>query len=154
MRASPVKFRGPDSLRGLPGGRILGGMRATVRFACQLLFLWAFVLSLRCGTTGPGGGGIGAKLIDCSKREIFETGVAYVGRVNKVLTSQTSDDKLARAQLIDLGVQAGEDVLACLLRDQGFKYAEASRENPNDVESATAKRRSEAFSKERGYQFK
>jgi len=130
-------------------------MAPGARFWLQLLFLWAFLLSMQsCRTSSPGGSGVGAKLIDCGAHEVFEAGIKYLGRVNSTLTDQMVDDSTTRAKLINLAIEAGENVIACLLRDQGGRYADAAAHNPADVESVIAERRAEAFIRERGIKFK
>ncbi len=130
-------------------------MAPGVRFWLQLLFLWAFLLSMQgCRTPGSTGPGVGSKLIDCGTHEVFEAGIKYLGRVNSTITDQMVDDSTTRAKLINLAIEAGENVIACLLRDQGSKYAHAAAHNPADVESVIAERRAESFIRERGIQFK
>jgi hypothetical protein len=93
-----------------------------------------------CKTWG-GGGGIGAKIVDCGQQAIREKGLVYVGKVNSIIGSTELTDQDSRARLIDLGIDIGQDVLGCLLRDQGQKFAESSAANPNDRMSAIAARR-------------
>jgi hypothetical protein len=67
--------------------------------------------------------------------------MTYLGKVNDVLGNVSLTDPAARARLIDLGIDAGQDVLGCLMADQGQKFAEATAANPNDEVSRTAARR-------------
>lgn len=99
-----------------------------------------------CKTTGAGG--IGARIVDCATRAIQDKGMAYLGKVNDVLGNTGVTDETARARLIDLGIDAGQDVLGCLLADQAPKYAEAASHNPSDEVSKTAAARAKSRLKE------
>jgi hypothetical protein len=92
-----------------------------------------------CKTTGAGG--VGARVIDCAQKAIQEKGLVYVGKVNDILGNTGVSDDAARARLIDLGIDAGQDVLGCLLADQGQKFAESAAKNPADDVSHTAAKR-------------
>lgn len=105
-----------------------------------LLALVALLSVPACKTPG-GVGGIGARIVDCAQQAIREKGLIYVGKVNAIIGSTELTDNDARGRLVDLGIDAGQDVLGCLLRDQGQKYAESSAANPNDRMSAVAARR-------------
>lgn len=98
-----------------------------------------FVPVISCKT--PSGTGLVSKVVDCASRAVREKGLVYIGKVNDVLGSQSLSDPAARAKLVDLGIDAGQDVLGCLLLDQGQKFAEATAANPNDKVSQTAARR-------------
>jgi hypothetical protein len=113
--------------------------------AVRVLVLIAWCLpALGCKTLGGGGGGMVAHLVDCASQSIRERGLTYVGRLNDVLGNTQLSDTDARGRLIDLGIDAGQDVLGCLLRDQGAKFGESARRNPGDRVSATAARRADA----------
>jgi hypothetical protein len=110
---------------------------------------------LGCKTTG--GAGVGARIVDCATQAIREKGLVYVGKVNTIIGSVDISDADARGRLIDLGIDAGQDVLGCLLRDQGQKFAESSAANPGDRMSATAAQRARAHLLElegEGWRFK
>jgi hypothetical protein len=79
--------------------------------------------------------------VDCAQQAIRDKGLTYVGKVNDILGNVAIDDNTAHARLIDLGIDAGTDVLGCLLRDQGQKFAEAASSNRSDAVSLTAAKR-------------
>jgi hypothetical protein len=120
-------------------GRSMGPMTNLLR-----ALVVALVLSLvglpACKTTG-GVGGIGARIVDCAQQAIRDKGLLYVGKVNSILGGTELGEDDAQARLIELGIDAGQDVLGCLLRDQGAKFAESAQANPNDRVSVTAARR-------------
>jgi hypothetical protein len=91
----------------------------------------------------PGGtdGGAVSKIVDCAQKSIRDKGLLYVGKVNSIIGATDISDRDARSRLIDLGIDAGQDILGCLLRDQGVKFAESADANPADQMSVTAARR-------------
>lgn len=119
---------------------------AVMRIALAVLRL---VLALTLGTLPVVAcrhfqpGTVGGKIVDCASKAIREKGLVYLGRVNDVIGNTQLSDGEANSRLINLGVDAGQDVIGCLMADQGVKFAESARENPNDVVSATAARRAE-----------
>jgi hypothetical protein len=116
-------------------------------FGGALLALTLFLATLAgCKTTG--GAGLGARIVDCATKAIQNKGMTYLGKVNDVIGNTGITDEAARARLIDLGIDAGQDVLGCLLADQAPKYAEAAQSNPRDEVSKTAAARAQARLKE------
>ena len=121
----------------------MGRMRTpqTLRTLLALVVLWLVPLALvpACKTTGIGG--VGAKIVDCAEKAIRDKAMTYLGKVNDILSNTGVTDQTAESRLIDLGVEAGEDVIGCLLTDQAPKFAEAAAGNPTDqVAKAAAKR--------------
>lgn len=84
-----------------------------------------------------------SKIVDCGQQAIRDRGLIYVGRVNDVLGNSTLSDRDARARLVELGVDAGQDVIGCLLREQQPKFAENASRNPADRTSAVAAQRAD-----------
>jgi hypothetical protein len=119
-----------------------------MRTKIRALLALALVLAVpACKTTG-GVGGIGARIVDCATKAIQNKGMTYLGKVNDVIGNTGITDEAARSRLIDLGIDAGQDVLGCLLADQAPKYAEAAKSNPGDEVSKTAAARAKARLKE------
>jgi hypothetical protein len=123
-------------------------MRTQFRALLVLVLVLAAPLAVpSCKTTG-GAGGIGARIVDCATRAIQDKGMTYLGKVNDVIGNTGITDEAARSRLIDLGIDAGQDVLGCLLADQAPKYAEAAKSNPGDEVSKTAAARAKQRLKE------
>ena len=83
------------------------------------------------------------RIVECGSQAIRDKGLLYIGRVNDIIGNPNLTDRDSKVRLGELGVQAGWDVLGCLLRDQQMKFADSSRRNPNDRMSATGARRAE-----------
>lgn len=105
----------------------------TITATCTLVPVTA------CKTTS--GSGFTSKIVDCASQAVRDKGLVYLGKVNDVLGNLNISDPEARVRLINLGVDVGQDVLGCVLADQGLKFAEATAANPGDRVSQTAARR-------------
>lgn len=85
----------------------------------------------------------GARLVACGSTAVREKGLLYLGRVNDTIGNPQLTDRETSVRLGELGVEAGWDIIGCLLRDQQVKFGESARANPNDKISATAAKRAD-----------
>jgi hypothetical protein len=108
-----------------------------------LLFLVPLVAAPACKHFSPDSP-LAQKIIDCGSKAIRERGLSYVGKVNDVLADTRLSDQQANGRLINLGLDAGQDVIGCLLFEQGARFAESAKANPGDVASARARERASA----------
>jgi hypothetical protein len=109
-----------------------------------LLFLLALLAPVASCKTLGGSGGIAERIVNCGSDAIMERSILYIGRVNDVLSDQGISDDGARSGLVQLGIDVGQDVLGCILRDQHGKFQENVKANSSDVASRTAIKRSGA----------
>lgn len=116
----------------------MGAMKS-IRGVLLLVVLLGAAGGVSCKHFGPGS--VGARIVDCATQAIRDQGLLYVGRVNDVIGNTTIPDGEASNRLVQLGIDAGQDVLGCLLRDQAAKFGESATANPGDVVSVTAYRR-------------
>jgi hypothetical protein len=110
------------------------------------------LLALACRYPQPAT--VGRKLIDCSVDSVKKRALTEIDTVNSVLADTGVDDEGARFRLVNLAVDIGQDVLSCILRDQGVKFGEAARVNPRDRISVTAARRADSYLRDNEITFK
>jgi hypothetical protein len=116
---------------------------------CALLALAAGAgSSCRHGSGGPDPGPV-AVVVDCAADATRAVALQALGDVNRVLGDTTVSDEAALAQLSDLAVRWGVEVIRCIVSDQGGKFRAASARNPDDRRSALAARRSRLYLEQR-----
>lgn len=107
-----------------------------------------------CPQPMPGPGNPGASpLIDCGVASVRDHALVLLPRVNDCLTNR-GDWKGCLIGLINPAAGIVEDVLACTTRSSGATFASAANANARDTVSAESAARAEAFTRERGWQFK
>jgi hypothetical protein len=131
-------------------------MLAAMRTAIALVALLT-VSGVGCSSCQQpgGGGGIGNKLISCTTEAVSRNWPTVLPGVNTCLTDTGPDSSVSSCLLglINPAINVTEDVIACVLRDQGRKFGEMAARNENDLRSARAAHRANAFMVEREYRF-
>ena len=108
-------------------------------------------ISLTCfGCRLPPPGTTGRKVIDCSAEAIQQQWPGAIGPVNTCLTGGGSYACLLG--LIRPAAGITEDLIACLVRNQGSEFAAAAAINFDDVRSARAAESARAFLGKRHYE--
>lgn len=94
------------------------------------------------------------KLVHCGTAAVQENWPRILPSVNSCLTDQTERSyEPCLISLINPVAGITEDVLACVLRDQGGKFAASAETNPGDTRSMRASVRAQAFINRYRYQF-
>lgn len=114
-------------------------------------FLLAVVMFAGCRVPAPGTPG--RRLVDCSVDVIKRQSINAIDPVNDIIADGGLTDSEAKSQLINLGIDIGQDVLACVLRDQGTRFAQSADANPADRKSVVAARRAQEYLRDHNVQF-
>lgn len=107
--------------------------------------------------TGAGpdsGGGLGPRIVSCASQEVQQSWPKILPSVNGCLVllvaAQVTPCLLG---LVKPAIGITEDVIACVVRGSGDRYADAATANRDDQVSARAAANAFEFIRQRGYQF-
>jgi hypothetical protein len=90
-----------------------------------------------CRTPPPGTPGTGQRIVNCATQAVADTWPEFLPQVNGCLAHDTGAMGCLLS-LIQPAVGATEDLIACLVRNQGAAYAHAAQANPGDAVSVRA----------------
>jgi hypothetical protein len=94
---------------------------------------------------------VGGRVVSCTTQAVRDNWPAAIGPVNSCLVSASASACLLALIRPLAGIT--EDVVACLVRDQGSEFAHAAQANPGDTRSATAAANARNYLAEQGYTF-
>lgn len=102
----------------------------------------------------PGGCKVPTKqqVIACGSTAMQQNWPSVLPQVNGCLTSP-GDWEGCLIGLINPAIGVTEDLVACLVKDQGVKFSDSAKVNVNDTTSVMAAQRADAFITKRGYKF-
>lgn len=116
-------------------------------------FLLTLVLTSATGCRVPPPDSTAGKWIRCSGAAIEQNWHQALPAVNGCLTGIDDGWRDCLVGLINPAVGITEDVIACVTRDQGTKFADSALANGQDVRSLRAAERASAWLGERRYVF-
>lgn len=125
-------------------------LKHTLHLARAYLVALAFAaFATDSGCAHPIGAGV-SKVINCASAAIQDGFSKILPAVNSCVAGS---DESYEPCLVGLIGQGGEDLLACVLRDQGTKFLDSARANPKDAVSVRSAAHAQAFMAKRGYRF-
>ena len=114
----------------------------------------ALLVTLLASAGCPGGCQVptGGQAIQCGSEAIEKNWHKALPKVNACLTMATGWEGCLIG-LIEPAVGITEDVIACLVKDQGAKFADTASANPSDATSKDGAAHAAEFLQKRGYKF-
>lgn len=117
--------------------RVLGGV--------AFMGLVAAVVAVFGGCALFGPGKPATRVVNCTIEAVAQAVVPNLGRVNAVIGDAGLSGEMVGRQLGAIASDVGLDVVACILRDQGLKFANSASADPADVQSRLASERAASW---------